>query len=284
MRHDSNYFSMMMAGVILATGFSTLGCRHRPDNFGGPDSPEHLLPRVTDEVTGVVAPLLPPDRAFTCDFTMTFQNNDQPPLDDRPAHKDRPPLMVSGQILAGHGKIRLDTSLNGPKKKAKPGNNFTVVWDAAAGQGSLASEALQGYALISNPVRSTNLATQVMTEPTDRSEGHPVDHANLTVTFSDGHTSVMQVSRARDLGNLPVAIHFADGPRSVDLVLTKIQPVTPPDDLFLPPEEFTKYATETALLVELASRQTSVMHPGTSGPAPRGDRDEGPGGRPPMER
>jgi hypothetical protein len=68
----------------------------------------------------------------------------------------------------------------------------------------------------------------------------------------------IQLTRAMDLGDVPLQMHFADQPDSLALTLSKIRMDKLPDDLFLPPDDFTKYDNAVAMIGELASRQRSV--------------------------
>jgi hypothetical protein len=73
-------------------------------------------------------------------------------------------------------------------------------------------------------------------------------------------TSVtVQLLRAQDMGNLPLQIYSLNRPHSFELALSKIQLVIPAEELFLPPDGFTKYENEAAMLNELAARQQSVF-------------------------
>jgi hypothetical protein len=86
-----------------------------------------------------------------------------------------------------------------------------------------------------------------------------VEHAEVTALGSDGKKTRLNLSRAQDLGNLPLQIRSADEPNSFSLTLTKVRLIPPAETLFLPPDGFTKYESETALLNELASRQQHVF-------------------------
>jgi hypothetical protein len=53
-------------------------------------------------------------------------------------------------------------------------------------------------------------------------------------------------------------IHSLQSPQEFTLTLTKIQDSAPAAQLFLPPDGFTKYDSEVALLTELAIRERGV--------------------------
>ena len=64
--------------------------------------------------------------------------------------------------------------------------------------------------------------------------------------------------RATDLGGLPLRIACATGGTPLTLNLSKIRRDPPPNDLFLPPDGFTKYPSAEALMLELMARGESL--------------------------
>jgi hypothetical protein len=82
---------------------------------------------------------------------------------------------------------------------------------------------------------------------------------NVTLLRSDGQTMVVQMLRSQDPGHLPLKIYWpAEGPYAFTLALSSIQLLKPADELFVPPDGFTKYGSEAAMLNELADRQQSA--------------------------
>jgi hypothetical protein len=195
--------------------------------------------------------LLADGNGFKSEFTMTLEDASESPL------------KLSGRVFARGGKLRFEAAFGKSNGKSARADDFGVIWDAAASQGYVFSEALPGYAPINEAVRFTNLLTQVIAGQTERIEGHLVDKANVTVMGSDGQTLIIQLLRAQDPGHLPVQIRPLNQPHSFALALSKIQWVLPTDDLFLLPDGFTKYESEAALINELAARQQSVFGGGT---------------------
>lgn len=233
---------LLLLGVLFM--LSTNGCAHTGQhNEFGRGGAAVLLPRLTTLTTGAIAVLLANGDAFSADFTMTLEDT------------SKRSVKISGQIFAHGGKLRLETAFD----KSKRANKFGVIWDVAANQGYVFSEALQGYAPINELVHPTNLLTQSMDAQTDRLEGHLVNKANVTIMGSDGQSMTFQISRAQDMGNLPLKIESLDSPQPVTFVLSKVQLATPAEELFLPPDGFTKYENETAMLDELEVRQQSVF-------------------------
>jgi hypothetical protein len=236
---------LLLAAMVLALGAG--GCSSSRPNGPVPGSMEASLPRLASVMNGPVAMLLTNADGFRADFTMSFEDEAQHPV------------TVSGWIVTFGGKIRLDAVPTKSSRKSQGDAGFGVIWDAAAGQGYAFSEALQGYAPIGGPVHFTNVLTEVVASEPDRIEGHPVEKVNVMVLGDDGERTTFQLLRAPDMGGLPLQIYSPDRPHSFMLTLSKIQPATPQEDLFLPPDGFTKYDGESALVTELAIRQQGVI-------------------------
>lgn len=232
--------SLLFAATVLMNGCSS---PNQPVGFakGGVDI---LLPRLTSVATGPVAALLTNGSSFASEFTMTLQDVGDPAL------------KISGQLFADGGKIRMETDFG--KSTGKSGN-FGVIWDVAAKQGFIFSDALQGYAPIYEPARFTNLLTEVIDQDAGRIEGHPVNKANATFTDGNGHALSLQLLSAPDLGALPLQIYSRYPPQTFSLALSKIRPAAQAAGLFLPPDGFTKYESDTAMLNELGVRQADIF-------------------------
>jgi hypothetical protein len=170
-------------------------------------------------------------------------------------------VKLYGRIYGQRGKIHLAVAPG----KAKPGSPqaFGVIWDSTAHAGWVFSEALQGYAAISGAGAGfTNFVTETIPGPPEKREGHPVDDAEATCLNGNGQRMVLHLTRAQDLGNLPLDIQVIEGPGAFAVALTQAQNATPAADLFLAPDGFTKYPSEAALVEELADRQQSVYGQG----------------------
>ncbi len=166
------------------------------------------------------------------------------------------PRHYSGRLFVRGAELRLET-VSGKSKSAST-HAFGVIWDTAASRGYVFSDALQGYAVLSGAIRYTNLLTAVNGQP-ETLEGHVVDSAEVTALGVVNQKTVLQLNRAQNLGNLPVQIRQPDETNSFALRMTKVLAVVPPEELFLPPDGFTKYESETALLDELLARQHNVF-------------------------
>lgn len=234
-----------LAGVLLcgfAVSWWTCGCVHRDLNAGR--EAEVTLPKLTALMTGPAALLLTNLTGFESECRISLAGGTGSPRN------------FSGRLFAHGGKLSLEMVPD--KYKSASTRAFGVIWDVASGQGYVFSEALQGYAALTGSGRFTNLLTAVAGQ-TESLEGHPVDHADVTAIGADGQRIVLHLTRAQDLGNLPLQIRKTDEPDAFTLMLAKVQKGLPPEELFLPPDGFTKYESETALLDELNARQHNVF-------------------------
>jgi hypothetical protein len=238
-------------GVLLSVGglaWWTGGCAPttHQDAFTR-NGAETLLPKLTTVISGPAGSLLANGSGFHANFTITLGDRSQGPL------------TLSGEVFERGGKLDFVTVVGNHKSRGSGG--FNVGWDTAMHQGYVSSEALQAYAPLSGSFGATNSQTQVLPGTAERVEGHPVDQANMTFQAGDGQTIALQLMRASDLGNLPLKITSVSGPQSFTLSLSNIEAAAPPEEVFLPPDGFTKYASEEVLLDELAERQHNVFSP-----------------------
>lgn len=224
------------------------GCAHRE---GRPSQSREAaaenLPKVTSIISGPAACLLTNQSGFQAEFTLSF--NDEP--------TPSPTATPTGQIFVRGGKI-LWASTPAKSDSARPGA-FTWMWDTTAGRGFVASEALQGYALIGGPVWFTNLQVNNTGAVPPPLAGRRVEEINAVATGSDGLTESFALFRLADATHLPVQIRSLKAAMDFTLTLKKIQAVVPPAEVFLPPEGFTLYDSEPALLSELAARQRGLL-------------------------
>lgn len=246
----------MLAG--FAIWWWTCGCVHRESNAGR--ETEATLPKLTALMTGPVANLLTNQAGFESECAITLGG----------ATKSE--RKISGRIFARGGKLRLETIPG--KSKSRGAGEFGVIWDVAASQGFVLSDALQGCAAVKGSVRFTNLLTGLATGQSDRMEGHPVDQVEVTAMGSDGQRTLLQLTRAQDLGDLPLQIRSADEPNSFVLTLSQVRLLLPAEALFQPPDGFTKYQSEPAMLDELAARQQDVFGEGHNQTGPHVDASE----------
>src|SRR5262249_3462379 len=150
-------------------------------------------------------------------------------------------------------KLLFTPDYNGSAKDRARGGELSFIWDTAENKGYVLSETLQAYAPCALSLRATNIVAAVETGPAQKVEGHLCEVQAATVTMSDGSTAQFRVFRATDLKGLAIRIVSATNSPSQTVSLSKIRLESPPPDLFLPPNGFTKYNSGEAMLDELVA-------------------------------
>jgi hypothetical protein len=243
--------------VLLASGCSPN--HSRPS--GVAMSEGEFLPRPPSFLTGPIVVLLTNSTGFSARLTMASPSS---------SHT----RAVSGQLIGRDARFFFEPE-QAAGKQARAGR-FSFIWDASKSGGYILSEALQGYAPIASDLRFTNLSTQSSQAAAEKVKGHPVDRTTVVVFGSDGTQSRLEVSRDLDLGGLPVRIDSLEAPVPATMTLTQIRLGVPAEKLFLPPEGFTKYPSEEAMMNELAARRQGARE---AGPEPAGEERHAGSGR-----
>jgi hypothetical protein len=169
------------------------------------------------------------------------------------------------QALAGELIVRGSKLLFAPeptkvaKKQPRP-EDSAFVWDVNENRGYVLNDPLQAYAPISSSRQFTNVteAAAVNSRPPEKIDGHPCHVAEVTVTASDGVATAFQVWRATDLKGLPLRIQCSSGGVPLTLTLSKVRLEAVPNDLFLPPNGFTKYESPEGMMTEMALRRVNL--------------------------
>ncbi|MDB6041381.1 MAG: hypothetical protein JWM99_5222 [Verrucomicrobiales bacterium] len=213
-------------------------------------------------MTGPAALLLTNNRGFSAHLVMTFEA----PSDDA--------LALSGQLLQRQHKLLFEPDTGDSQRKHSRTGGFSFIWDVVEGRGYILSEALQGYAPINSTNQFANLVVQRMTNPLERIEAHLVEQAVATVSANNGKQTTFRLLQATDLNSLAIQIESTNESPHFKLTLSKIGFEEPGEELFLPPDGFTKYVSVEALMNELIARQQSKRHANQSA-----DSDHTGGGR-----
>lgn len=245
-------------------GFATLlllagGCAHsRSREELAVDNAWKVAPPVIAALTGPAALLLTNLDGWQGRLTLT--------LNPEAGHVRQ----VSGQLTESKGRLYFESD-SGEKNRS---GRFALIWDTGRNQGWVMSEALQGVA----PLNGTNWYRLARREPdastTDKQDGHPVQNTLVTLLGSDGKSWQYQVAQAADLAQLALQIHPLAGPEPVSLALSNIRLTPPAETLFVPPDDFSKYSSEAALLDELITRQRSVFNDNDEYHPPKGALDQ----------
>ena len=207
----------LAAVALVAAGCSgTRAEAKRKANFS------HVItPRAPLFVIGPVALFLTNDTGFSARTELQLENS----LDA--------PNSYTGELLVRGTKLLYapdsDESNTGNRK---PGG-YSYIWDVAARQGYVLSEALQAYAPVSSELSVTNIETSSSKAGAQRISGHPCEPATATVRTSDGTTAEFALLRAIDLKGLPLRIQAVAKPGPFTLNLSKVRIEVPPDKVFL---------------------------------------------------
>jgi hypothetical protein len=238
----------LLWGVFFAAW--TCGCAHshHPSAYDQGGAADYL-PRLTALTTGPLASLWPAAGVFGADFTLTLE------------HAVGPPTKLSGRLFALNGRLRLEAVSD--QSHGRHSEAYVVIWNGVTHRGWLVSEALQGYAPVTESLQFTNRLTRVQSGPGARMEDHPVDLASVTLLGANGQNVTLKVTAARDLGGLPLRLEGLNGPGSFTLALSHLQPVRPAVEGFLAPDGYTRFASAAVLVDELAARQQNVFGGGS---------------------
>ena len=175
--------------------------------------------------------------------------------------------MAAGELLVRGSQLLFAPDPSGAPKKQARVRDSAFIWDVNGNRGYVLNDPLQAYAPMSSSRQYTTLTVgATFNDPArERIAGHPCQATELTVTASDGATTFFQVWRARDLNALPLRIACPSNGLPVTLTLSKVRLETVPEDLFLPPDGFTKYDSVEALMAELTLRGMNLgrkpIHP-----------------------
>jgi hypothetical protein len=165
-----------------------------------------------------------------------------------------------GELIVRGSKLLFAPEPSGAAKNKPRPEDSAFVWDVNENRGYVLNDPLQAYASISSSRQFTNVtagATLINASP-ERVAGHPCQATEVTVTASDGVSTIFQVWRATDLKGLPLRIQCPSNGAPVTLTLSKVRIEAVPNDLFLPPNGFTKYDSPEAMMTEMALRKANL--------------------------
>jgi hypothetical protein len=229
--------------AALVTGCASSEKEKPPGSEGAASGVPELRPPAF--LDGAVALLLTNGAGFRAHVVLTG------------AAAAEPGEVVAGELLGRRGKLLFAPEPGGKAAKRTRKEDFSFIWDVDAGRGFVLNGPLQGYAPITANTPFTNLVViEVRSDVAPQQvAGHPCQESEVKVAWNDGTVTVLRVWRAMDLQGLPLRITCATGGAPLILSLSKVRQETPPNDLFLPPDGFTKYASAEAMMTELMVRQ-----------------------------
>ena len=192
--------------------------------------------------------------------------------------------LTAGELMGRGSKLLFAPAARGKGKKPVSAADTAFIWDVIENRGWVLNDPLQAYAPVSSSRQFTNVATA--TAPTgatpEKISGHPCQPAEVTVTAADGTPTVFRVWRAADLQGLPLRAVCPSTGATLTLTLSKVRLEPVPDDLFVPPNSFTKYESSEAIMAELFLRKHNLnrkptYQPVESEPGEGGTRASPPG-------
>ena len=169
-----------------------------------------------------------------------------------------PPRTASGILLGRDGRLVFQPTLPLKGKRAQREGGLFFIWDETKGSGYVMSEALQGYA----PIHSDSDASGQLDISKDGIQeiinGHPCHRCDAVVLLNSGLKSRFTLWEADDTGHFPIRIESTENPTHMTLDFSDIRLEYPAQELFLPPDGFTPYASSIDLMNELIVRDTSL--------------------------
>jgi len=224
------------------------GCHTSRTDLEGASDIEPLPPAFLSGPAGL---LLTNVEGFSAHLVMT-SNSLEPQQDG-----------TSGELLGRAGKLLFAPGPGKLNKKYSRGG-FSFIWDVATGHGTVLSEALQAYAPVSVSVSPTNLILHPARAASPNLSGQAGEAEEAIVDLANGSRATFQLVRAADLKGFPLHISSVSNTPPFTLTFSKIRLTSPPPELFVPPNGFTKYESPEAMMTELIMRQHNLKR-GRSG-------------------
>jgi len=171
-----------------------------------------------------------------------------------------PHPLAEGELMGQGGKLVFVPTLNKAALKRSPAAASAFIWDVPARSGCILSGPMQAYAPLDSKVQFTNFVSSPTPAPAApvRIDGRLCQSADAIITASDGSLTSYRFWRAADLNNLPLRVTCVSAAAPTTLTLSKARLESQPNDLFQPPNGFTKYESAQALTRELLVRHDSL--------------------------
>jgi hypothetical protein len=230
-----NYHGYGLSLACLAAALMCAGCSHTRKG----------------EFTRIATPLPP---AFLTGPTAVFLTNTagfSAQVESQSGTLMTQEAATRGVLLGAGPKLLFAPVKDKAEEKRTRAGNFLFIWDVATGRGYVISEALQAYAPVSSDLHVTNVIEHASPTATGNT-------GLATMELNNGTTNIFQVLRSPPPEGFPLRINSLSNaiPFTVTFSKTRFESVTA--DLFVPPEDFTKYESPEAMVDELAARQRNL--------------------------
>jgi hypothetical protein len=235
--------------AALAAALTT-GCAH---------SDTHKPEPAATSVAGIPAP--PPPVFLSTALAPLFTNvsafRAHVVLEGPPSVKHRD--IVAGELMGRDGMLFFAPEPGADADQHSRSEDFSYLWSVEQDRGFLLNGPLQGYAPISSKLGFSNVVvTASGNDPApEKAGGYLCVKSDVTAVASNGTESVFHTWRARELKGMPVRVTGTVNGMPLTLTLSKIRLESPPQDLFQPPADFTKYTSAEGMMAELAARQAN---------------------------
>jgi hypothetical protein len=177
-------------------------------------------------------------------------------LEGPPSSATRPDI-IAGELMGRSGELFFAPEPGTPADKHSKVEDSSYIWNVVENRGFLLNGPLQAYAPMSSNIRFTNVVVTGggNNAAPEKVAGHMCQRSDVKVEASDGTETLLQIWRARDLKGMPVRVTCNVNGKPFTFGLSKLRLESPPNDLFVPPADFTKYTSAEAMMNELVARQ-----------------------------
>jgi len=233
--------------LVLAVALGAAGCSHSGDvDIREPGFVRVFAPQFPDFLRAPMGLLLTNGPGYSAQLEAQSTSL---PVNER---------TTSGQLLSRGGKLLFAPQQLELYQKSERTGGFMFIWDMNASTGLVVSEALQAYAPVSTEMRVTNVTEQARPGAAQKVAGHSCSPADVLMQLSDGTTASFEACRAADLNGLAVQFRTVTNSNPRLVTLSKIRPQVPAQELFAPPDGFTRYSSPEAMADEIAARQRNL--------------------------
>jgi len=168
--------------------------------------------------------------------------------------------LASGELMGRGSKLLFAPAPPGKSKKQVGAADSAFIWDVTENRGWVLNDPLQAYAPVSSSRQFTNVSPAVRPNGVspEKIDGHSCQPEELTVTAADGTATAFRAWRAQDLHGIPLRVTCPSTGAPLILTLSNVRLETLPNDLFMPPNSFTKYESSEAMMAELFLRKHNL--------------------------
>jgi hypothetical protein len=166
---------------------------------------------------------------------------------------------LTGELLERDGWMIFQQSVpvKGKHAAAMSGALF-FIWDTGGDKGYVLSEALQGFAQAASSVKATNFDVDAKNAVAEEVNGRACHRVEAVAALSDGSSQRFTEWQADEGGHLPIRLRWLMAGKQTTLDFSDVRLEEPRQELFAPPEGFTRYDSPVALMNELMVRQATL--------------------------